>query len=438
MSAKYHIITYGCQMNKNDSERIASVLERLGMEMTSRPEEADLILLNTCSVRQSAEDRVFGKVENFNQLKKTKPNLIIGITGCMAGRDTRGDLIKKMKGVDLYFSIKDLPQLPKLIRRINPDINNSDVPSDYLKIKPKYKRNYQAFITISTGCDKFCTYCVVPYARGRVRYRPIKDIMAEARYLCDNGCLEITLLGQIVNNYIAPDPENFSKNNPFKENFAALLWEINQLDGLERVYWTSPHPGYMHEEVIEAMGLPKQINYLHLPVQSGSNDVLKRMNRAYTREEYTRVIEKVKKVRPTIALGTDIIVGFPGETEAQFEATLDLYRQIEFDISYNAMYSPRSGTTATKNFDDDVSHQNKKERWQKLEKLMRGITDKKNQAYQDKAVDVLVEKYRDNVCQGHSNEMKLVEFCSPGDLTGTLQSVIIESPKTWILQGKMS
>jgi tRNA-2-methylthio-N6-dimethylallyladenosine synthase len=435
MNPKYHLITFGCQMNKNDSERIESVLERLGMEPTSLPEEADLILLNTCSVRQSAEDRVYGRVENFNKLKKKKPGLIIGITGCMAGRDTRGDFLKKMPGVDLYFSINSLSQLPKLIHRLNPDISSRQIPEDYLKIIPKYHNQFQSFVTISTGCDKFCSYCVVPYARGRVRHRPVKDIVGEARHLCDNGCLEITLLGQIVNNYIAPDPENFTANNPFKDNFAALLWEINQLSGLERLNWTSPHPSYMSDEVIEAMTLSKQLNYLHLPVQSGSDEVLSRMNRSYTRDQYLEIMEKIKKARPGIALGADIIVGFPGETERQFEETLDLYQQVDFDISYNAMYSPRSGTAAAKSYPDDVPHQTKKERWQRLEALMESTTLRKNQAYQGREVSVLVERWRDNICQGHSNENKLVEFCSRQDLTGTIQGVIIKSPQTWILRG---
>jgi len=436
MANKFHIITYGCQMNKSDSERIESVLEGLGLSNASSAEEADLIILNTCSVRQSAEDRVYGRLKNFHSLKKQNPKLIIAVTGCMVGRDKKKKFLKKMPDVDLYFTIDELPRLPQMIHSLRPDIAEKKIACDYLQIRPHYHNGFQAFVTIETGCDKYCAYCVVPYARGPVRHRPVADIVAEITELAAKGCLEITLLGQTVNNFKAVDPENFCAENPFQDNFAALLWEINQISGIERLHWTAAHPNHMNDEVIAAMRLPKQVNYLHLAVQSGSNTVLKRMNRPYEAEDYIKTIKKVREARPDIAVATDIIVGFPGETSKDFKKTAELYKRVGFDISYTAMYSPRSGTAAARLYGDDVSREEKKKRWQKLEKLMEKTTLAKNKNYQGREVSVLVEFCNEGVCQGRSSEMKLVEFPSTEDLTGTIQRVIIESPKTWILYGR--
>ena len=423
-------------MNKSDSERIESVLKSLGMESTPCVEKADLILLNTCSVRQSAEDRVYGQVKNLHHLKKKNPKLIIAITGCMVGRDKKKAFLKKMPDVSLYFPIDELPRLPSRIHSLRPNIIEKQIDCDYLKIRPHYHNNFQAFVTIETGCDKYCAYCVVPYARGNIRHRPVKDIIFEIKELAENGCLEVTLLGQTVNNYKASDPNSFNSLNPFKDDFAALLWEINQIPGIERVHWTAAHPSHMTDEVIEAMRLLKQINYLHLAVQSGSDKILERMNRPYRAKDYLEIIKKVRKVRPDIAIATDIIVGFPGESDKDFQQTLDLYKAADFDIAYNAIYTPRSGTVAARIFEDDVSHDIKKKRWQSLEGLMKKVTLEKNKNYTDRKVSVLVDSCHDGFCQGRSSEMKLIEFCHPEDLTGTIQSVIIESPKTWILYGK--
>jgi len=438
MANKYHIITYGCQMNKSDSERSATILESLGMAETPEPKEADFVLINTCSVRQSAEDRIYGRVKNLNKLKKQNPKLIIAVTGCMVGRDKKKQFLKKMPGVDIYIPIDQITELPRRIAELRPEIGGPEIGCDYLSITPKYQSKFQAFVTIETGCDKFCSYCVVPHARGMVRHRPVSDIMAEVRRLAERGCLEVTLLGQTVNNFKAKDPESFSNKNPFKDHFAALLWEINQIPGIERIHWTAPHPNHMTDEVIEALALPKQVNYIHLPVQSGSNEVLRRMNRPYTAEDYLKIIDKIKKVRPDIALGTDIVVGFPGETSADFEQTVWLYKEVRFDISYTAMYSPRSGTAAARAFDDDVTRAEKKERWQELERLMEKITFEKNQAFQNREVSVLAEGCSRGHVYGRSGEMKLVEFPAPEDLTGQIIPAIIESPQTWILLGKMN
>ncbi len=462
---KYHLITYGCQMNKSDSERIAGFLDELGGQAVAGPEEAELVILNTCSVRQSAENRVFGQVNNLVQLKRTNPGLIIAVTGCLPGRDQDEKLRKKMPGVDLFFPIIDLPKLPEMLEGglsfprkresskgssfqnidwIPDQVGNDNEEKSFWSIKPFYRSTYSAFIPIQTGCNNYCAYCVVPYARGPEKNRPLSDALVEIKNFVSQDGREIILLGQTINHYQAPDAESFSKKNPFlgainraptETNFAALLWEINQIEGLARVDFTAAHPSFMSEEVIEALTLPKQVNYLHLAVQSGSDSVLKRMNRRYTAGEYLSLIEKIKKKKPGIALGTDIIVGFPGETEDDFQATVDLYKKADFDIAYLAQYSPRSGTAAS-HLPDDVLPEEKEQRWWVLQKLMEETTLRKNQAYLGRTVEVLVEKKTDEIYSGQSRERKLVEFEDNRDRTGKIVNVRIETAEMWRLRRK--
>jgi tRNA-2-methylthio-N6-dimethylallyladenosine synthase len=443
---KYHLVTYGCQMNKNDSERVEAILQGMGFVFTENEEEADLIIMNTCSVRQSAEDRVFGHVRACNRLKKKNPNLIIGVTGCMAGRDRDGAIKKRLENVDLYFPTTEMTQLPRWIAGLRPElVNSGDLAEDYLKIKPLRKNTRQAFVSVQTGCNNFCTYCVVPFARGLEKNRSLKDILEESRELVENECIEITLLGQTVNSYQAPDPEHYSKENPYTHEFAKLLWEMNQLEGLKRLHYTAPHPNHMTDEVINAMTLPAHLNYIHLPVQSGDNEVLRSMNRRHTIEEFYEVIKKLKEKMPTLAIGTDLIVGFCGETKEQFEKTVEMFRQVEFDMSYHAQYSTRSGTAAAKAFKDDVSREEKRRRWDVLQELLIKTAYKKNQAYLGKTVEVLVERFEQSkaadgtlkdFCYGFSREMKLTRFESDEDLTGELVSVKIARADKWLLEGE--
>ncbi|MBI4992729.1 MAG: tRNA (N6-isopentenyl adenosine(37)-C2)-methylthiotransferase MiaB [Candidatus Magasanikbacteria bacterium] len=456
MSRKYHITTLGCQMNKNDSERISGLLSTVGLKMTDKAEEADVLLINTCSVRQSAEDRVFGVVKNWQELRERKPELVICITGCLPGRDKDGKLRKKFPGVDLFFPIDELNLLPKRLLSLNLDLfsNNFDDPGDYLRVDPLRSNNISASITIQTGCDNFCSYCAVPYARGRERNRPVADILAEIRQAVASGIKEVVLLGQVVNNYHASDfwipaPRSQSGTSfagmtrqkagitETSYDFAALLWEVNQIDGLERIHWTAADPQYFNDEQIEALKLPKQINYLHLPVQSGDNEILRKMNRKYTREYYIDLIKKIRVARPNIAIGTDLIVGFCGETDEQFNNTLDLYRQCDFDIAYQAKYSERAGTAAAKAFKDDVPRAIKKQRWQAVQDLMEETTHRKNQKYSGQTVSVLVDKRKKNICFGNSSEMKLVQFPGASDLIGQIVSVKIDWVDTWVLRGKV-
>lgn len=436
---KFHLVTYGCQMNKNDSERIAGLLSGLGFESTDSETEADLLLFNTCSVRQTAEDRIYGKMEDVARLKADKPNMIVAVTGCMPGRDKKREFVKKMDPVDLYFPTPEMVKLPRWIAELRPElVNSADLETDYLKIAPKRAPSAQAFVTIQTGCNKFCTYCVVPYARGLEVNRPVKDILDEIRELAMHGVIEVTLLGQTVNSFKAKDPGAFSSENPYTDHFAALLWEVNRIQDVERIHWTAPHPNSMTDEVIDALTLPKQVNYLHLPVQAGSNEVLFRMNRKYTRETYLAVIENVRAKCPTIALGTDIIVGFPGETPEQFEETVSLYRTCDFDISYTAQYSPRSGTLGVKLYTDDVSREEKRQRWNILQRLMDDTVQRKNQAYVGKTVRVLVDKVENGLASGNSDEMKLVRFPSQdASIIGRLVRVSITQAQEWQLLGDM-
>ncbi len=436
---KYHIITFGCQMNKNDSERIESIFSRLHMVSTDVEGEADVILLNSCSVRQAAEDRIYSMVHNFEVLKGRNPNLIVAVTGCMPGRDKDGVMKKKMPSVDLFFPTKDMVHLPKWLGELNPALARmEDLEEHYLTLRPTVKKTTQAFVTIQTGCNHFCTYCVVPFARGLEVNRSLKQILDEVQDLAVHGCLEVTLLGQIVNHYIAPDPEFFRPENPYKQSdFAKLLWELNQIEGIERIHWTAPHPIFMTDEVIDALTLPKQVNFLHLPVQSGNDEVLRRMNRRHKRDFFIDLVKRIREKKPDIALGTDIIVGFCGETPEQFEETVDLYKQCDFDISYSAQYSTRSGTLAVKAFVDDVTREEKKRRWWVLQKLQEEIVLRKNQSYVGRRVSVLVEECANGWCNGNTREMKRARFKGDESYVGKIVEIEIFKAEEWMLYGIM-
>ncbi len=459
ISPFYHLITYGCQMNKNDSERISSLLKRIGFESTEEKEQADLILINTCSVRQSAEDRVFSVVDNLAALKKLRPEMILGVTGCMPGRDRDLTIRKRLPAVDLYFPTAQMGQLPRWIAELRPELVNSpDIVDDYLKITPDRQTFAQGYVSIQTGCNKFCTYCVVPFARGLEKNRPLTDILDEVRDLAAHGCMEVTLLGQTVNSYRATDVDAFSVDNPYKDHFAALLFEINQIPQIKRLHFTAPHPIHMTDEVIDAMTLPAHLNFIHLPVQSGDDDILRRMNRRYTVAQYENVVDRLKLKIPNLAIGTDIIVGFSGESTAAFDRTVELFERTQFDISYTARYSVRSGTAAARAFKDDVSREEKKRRWNVLQELMERTALAKNQRFVDQTVSVMVERHeppkiteemlampgkiqeliarKPGFCYGNSREMKLVRFPANADLIGKIVNVKINRADVWLLEGE--
>lgn len=427
-------------MNTNDSERLARLLNNAGFAFAEGEDDADLIILNTCSVREHAESRIMGLMEKYANRKKNGERLVVAITGCMAGRDKDGKLRARVKTADLFFGTADMVHLPRWIAELRPEwMISGDEVDDYLKINPLRSSSIQAYVSIQTGCNHFCAYCVVPYARGLIRNRPLQDILAEVQDLAQKGVKEITLLGQTVNAYKAPDASGFHSHNPYQNHFAALLWEINQIQGIERLHYTAAHPMQMDEQVIHALALPKQINYLHLPVQSGSNEILRKMNRKYTREKYLDIIDQIKKARPGIALGTDIIVGYCGETDADFMDTVDLYKACDYDICYTAQYSPRSGTLSQRLYPDDVPAEIKKQRWQTIQSLMEEITERKNQIYQDKNTQVFVESIDGEWLLGTNSEFKRVRIKSHGLKVepGSIITAKITKPMTWILEGEI-
>jgi len=346
---KYYIITFGCQMNKSDSERIVAVLEKSNYKKALKIDEADLIVVNMCSVRQTAVDRVHGLSFKFKKIKEKKPKLKTILTGCIVKKDKK----KFSKTFDYILDIKDLTKWPILSKKTD---------EDYLKVRPKYSDRLSAPIPVSNGCDNFCTYCVVPYVRGKEISRPAKEIICEAKNLIKKGYKEIWLLGQNVNSY-----------KDGKTNFSKLLKKINELPGKFQIRFMSPHPKDFSDELIDIMAKSKKVaEYLNLPIQSGDNQILKKMNRSYTAEEYKKLVKKIRKKMPNINLSTDVIVGFPGETKKQFENTAKLFEEIKFNIAYISKYSPRPGTAASK-LKDNVPLKEKKRREKVLTKILNKI-----------------------------------------------------------------
>ena len=451
MGRKYYIQTLGCQMNYSDSERIDSVLQHMGMEKAYKMEEADLIIFNTCSIRQKAEDRVFGQMINVGKLRKEKKHLIVGITGCMARKtstresEEKDKLLNRSKHTDFVFRIEDLPKLPKIIMQFWPDISFNEIEEanlkNYFQINPIYTTKAQAFVPISTGCDNFCTYCIVPYSRKREKSRSINDVVRECETLVENGCLEITLLGQNVNSYGLSNIDK--KTDKFKDIESPFVYLLERIDalkskGLKRLRFTSNHPKDLSDELIQAMArLETLMPYLHLPVQSGSDEVLKRMNRHYTADWYRNLIKKLRKAVPGIAISTDIIVGFCGETEDQFMDTYKLFEDIEWDMCYLAQYSNRKGTFASQNMEDDISPEVKNERWHRLNELLKRSALKGHKVFEGKVVKVLVEKCKHGECEGRSEHFKTVVFSSNKDLVGTIQRVHVNKGREWRLEGDL-
>lgn len=421
---RYHIITFGCQMNESDSERIAAVLESRGSQSTSNINEADLIVVNMCSVRQSAVDRVYGLLLKFEKLKSINPDFKTILTGCILKEDKK----KFAKRFDLILNIKDLPKLPDLLDK-RQNYESGAYNMNYLEIQPKYSNNFSAFVPIMTGCNNFCSFCVVPYLREKEISRSVEEILAEIENLAKQGFKEIWLLGQNVNSY---------SSVPFPQ----LLRKINDIPGNFWIRFTSSHPKDFSDELIKAMAdCEKVAEYLNLPVQSGDNQILKKMNRPYTIKRYKNLIKKIRQKIPKIALSTDIIVGFPGETEKQFQNTLKLFKEIKFDMAYIARYSPRSETAAAK-LNDNVSPQEKEKRAKILNEALKQTALENNKKYIGKIVEVLVEKRKNNFLLGKSRTYKTVKLQAPDyklqDLIGQFVKVKIIDALPWGLKGEIS
>lgn len=382
---KFALQTYGCQMNVADSELVEGILTNLGLEKTSNYDEADAIFLNTCAIRENAETKVHSKLGNLHKIKLNKPHLIIGVLGCMA-QNLKDDLLKNKPYVDIILGPDSYRKIPDLINRHITD-NKSIVDTKlsrfevYENLFPTRGDTFNAWVSIMRGCDKFCSFCIVPFTRGRERSRDVKSIVTEVKKAVDQGFVEITLLGQNVNSY------NFDG-----KSFADLLLTVSEIQGVKRIRYTSPHPQDINVELLEVMASKSNIcNYVHFPMQSGSNEVLKRMNRTYTRERFYDMAMKIREIMPNCGLSTDIIVGFPGETDVQFRETLDLMDSIKFNSAFTFKYSPRPYTKAEQ-FSDQIDESVKKERLDEMLVLQRKHTLELNQKMVGSFQQVLIEK----------------------------------------------
>jgi tRNA-2-methylthio-N6-dimethylallyladenosine synthase len=412
--AKYHIWTIGCQMNKAESERLGSYLEQLGYEPIATAEEADVIVLNSCVVRQSAENRVVNKLNALKPLKKLRPNLTLAVTGCLVNAEV-AQLKQRFPQVDYFFKPGDHPQwLEK---------------AEWGQILPQHPAP-RTYVPIIQGCNNFCSYCIVPYRRGRNRSRPAEQIVDEVKELVNRGAKEVTLLGQNVDSY--------GQDLPHQSDLADLLHELNAIDGLLRIRFLTNHPKDMSPKLIEAVAyLDKVCEQLSLPVQSGSNEILKAMGRGYTVEQYRQLITQIRSKIPGIALSTDVIVGFPSETEPQFQQTVDLLSELRFDTVHVAAYSPRPGTIAARKLEDDIPPAEKRRRLDHIERLQESIAAEINARLRDKVVEVLVEGKRKGRWQSRTRSDKLVFFSDSNDCLGKLIKIRIEKTSPWSLQGRV-
>ena len=432
----YLLKTYGCQGNLADSEKMAGILERLGFTSCESEEVADLILFNTCAVRENAENRIFGELGRIKRIKKRKPDLIIGICGCMMQEENTSNAIqKKYPHVDLIFGTHNIVELPKYLEHILNDKKVIDVKSvegDIYEDVPVVRDHpYKAWVNIMYGCDEFCTYCIVPYTRGRERSRMPQDIIKEVQELADKGYKEVTLLGQNVNAY--------GKDLGIDYTFANLLTDLNKIN-IDRIRFTTSHPRDFDDATIEAMALGGNIMpHLHLPVQSGNDEVLKCMNRKYTSSEYIEKMNKLKERVPGISITTDIIVAFPGETEEQFQDTIKLVKTIEYEGAYTFIYSPREGTPAAK-YPNPLTEDEKKQRLLALNEVINEYTYKGHQRFEGEIVEVLVDgpsKSTDEMYTGYTKHNMLVNFEGTPDLIGTIVKIKINKAFTWHLLGEI-
>jgi tRNA-2-methylthio-N6-dimethylallyladenosine synthase len=434
---KYFIETWGCQMNEEDSEKLSGMLKLKKYKRVSAKEEADIIVFNTCCVRENAEQKVYGNIGELKHLKKKNPDLVIAITGCMMQQPKMPEKIMKMfPFVDIIIGTHNSYKFPEYLNRAlggeRPIIDIWNKEGDIVEELPIDRlSSYKAFVTIMYGCNNFCTYCIVPYVRGRERSRKPEDIENEIKTLISKGYKEITLLGQNVNSY--------GKGLEPEINFAKLLRRINDIEGIERVRFMTSHPKDLSQEVIDAIAeCDKLCEHIHLPFQSGSSKILKKMNRHYDRDQYLDLVTRIKKAIPNATLTTDIIIGFPGETEEDFRETLSLVKEVEYDSAFTFLYSMRSGTPAAE-YEEQIPDDIKHERFNRLVEVINDIARKKNKEYDGKVVEVLVEglsKNDPNKLTGRTRTSKLVNFSGDKNNIGKLVNVKIIEAKSFSLLGE--
>ena len=434
MGRRIYIKTFGCQMNEHDSERMLALLEGYGYQGTKRWEEADVILVNTCTVREKPEQKAYSIMGRFQQLKENNPAVIVGIAGCVAQQGGE-QLLARIPNLDFVLGPGKIHRLPEILHAVaqgsrglcavdfeNGAFGNLPIP---------HTRQLSAYVTIMQGCDNFCSYCIVPSVRGRERSRPSNEVLAEIEALIRNGAKEVVLLGQNVNAY--------AKNNPHELTFPQLLAKINEIPGLERIRFTTSHPRDLTEETIEAFGTVEHLcEHLHLPFQAGSDAVLERMNRGHTREEYLAKAQRLRQVAPRISITADVMVGFPGETETDFDRTLELMQAVEFDGLFSFKYSPRKGTRAAQ-WRDDCPPEVKQRRLEVLQELQRGITLRKNKALEEAVKEILVEGQSRNSSRkmtGRTRCNRIVNFTGGPELAGELVNVKISEGLQNSLRGE--
>lgn len=433
----YTIRTYGCQMNEHDTEVMRGMFEAMGYSPTDDYSQSDIILLNTCAIRENAEDKVFGELGHLKTLKTERPGLMLGVCGCMSQEESVVSRIMQKHGfVDLIFGTHNIHRLPELLQEASFSrelvIEVWSKEGDIIENMPKKREGMRAWVNIMYGCDKFCTYCIVPYTRGKERSRRPEDVLAEVRDLARKGFKEVTLLGQNVNAY-GKDFEDM------EYRFGDLMHDISKID-VPRIRFTTSHPRDFDDHLIQVLAQRGNlVEHIHLPVQSGSTEVLKRMSRKYSRETYLELVRKIKTAIPDAVLTSDIIVGFPGETEEQFEDTMSLVREVRFDFAYTFLYSPRAGTPAA-DMEDNVPEEVKKQRLYRLNALLAEIARESHEALKGQVVEVLVEgesKNRSEVLSGRTRTNKLVHVEGPKSLIGQFVQVKVTDAQTWYIKGEL-
>ena len=430
----YHIITYGCQMNLADSERMAHQLEEVGYVETEDVDQADLIILNTCAVRENAETTTYGKIGELNRNKKKNPNLILAITGCMAQKN-QADMFKKAPHIDIVLGTHNIQHINEMIdqvqrtkkRQVMVDMDNTVLPE--LEAKPS--GTWSAWVPINNGCNKFCTYCIVPHTRGREISRPIEAIVNDVKQLGAKGYKEITLLGQNVNSYGLAFQDG--------TDFGTLVTALDGIPGIERIRYMTSHPQDMTKSMIDSMAASSNIcHMMHLPLQSGSPEILRRMNRKYSLEWYKELLSYAREKMPDLVVTTDIIVGFPGETEEDFEMTLEALKEIRYDMVYSFIYSKRSGTPAAE-FEDQVDEEVKRVRLQRLMDVQNQISFELNQPMEGQVYEIIVEgpsRKDEHMWFGRTEGNKMILFPEDPDLSiGDTVEIKVDRAQTWVCYG---